>query len=162
MPLLIYGDTLRTPSLRHEVPVGIGDPFLYLESGGTRAVTASALERPRLEEVGGLEVIGLEELGADELIARGRPRWDVEIELAARAVEKLGLREADVPAEFPLELADRLRERGIEVSTNHEEFARRRRVKSGAELEGIRRAQKAADAAMAKAAEMLRGGGELT
>src|SRR5215217_2998646 len=142
MTVLIYGDTLRSSALRHEVPVAIADPFLYLEANGTRAVTASALERPRLEEVGGFELIGLEDLGWDELIASGRPRWDIEIEIAARAVEKLGLKEADVPAEFPLELANRLSERGITVSTNHEEFARRRRVKSGAELDGIRRAQR--------------------
>jgi Xaa-Pro aminopeptidase len=162
MALLIYGDTLRTPALRHEVPVAIGDPLLYLESNGTRAVTASALERPRLEEAGGLKVIGLEELGWDELIASGRPRWDIEFEVAARAVEKLGLREVDVPAEFPVELADRLRERGIEVSIDHRAFARRRRVKNAAELAGIRRAQAAADAAMARAAELLRGGGSHT
>src|SRR3954454_17124300 len=162
MALLIYGDTLRTPSLRHEVPVGIGDPFLYLESNGTRAVTASSLERPRLEEVGGLQLIGLEELGWDELVISGRPRWDIEIEVAARAVEKLGLSEVEVPNEFPVEVADGLRARGIGVRPNEEEFARRRRVKNAAELEGVRRAQKAADAAMAKAAEMLRGGGELT
>jgi Xaa-Pro aminopeptidase len=162
MAVLIYGDTLRTPALRHEVPIAVADPFLYLESNGTRAVTASALERPRLEEVGGLELIGLEELGWDELIASGRPRWDIELEIAARAVEKLGLAQADVPAEFPVELADRLRGRGIEVKANHQEFARRRRVKSAAELEGVRRAQEAADAAMARAAELLRGGGGLT
>jgi Xaa-Pro aminopeptidase len=148
--------------LRHEVPVAIGDPFLYLESNGTRAVTASALERPRLEEAGGLELIGLEELGWDELIASGRPRWDIEMEVAARAVEKLGIAAVDVPAEFPVELADRLRERGVEVSANHEEFARRRRTKNAAELAGVRRAQKAADAAMARAAELLRAGGSLT
>src|SRR3954452_7262485 len=130
MPVLIYGDTLRSPSLRHEVPVGIGDPFLYLESNGTRAVTASALERPRLEEVDGLQLIGLEELGWDELVVSGRPRWDIEIEVAARAVEKLGLRDAVVPAEFPVELADRLRSRGVEVRADHKEFAMRRRVKN--------------------------------
>src|SRR5215212_6903133 len=162
MGVLIYGDSIRTPALRHEVPVAIGDPLLYLESNGTRAVTASALERPRLEEAGGLELIGLEELGWDELIASGRPRWDAELEIAARAVEKLGLSAADVPAEFPVALADRLRARGIEVRANHEEFARRRRVKNSAELAGVRRAQAAADAAMARAAELLRGGGSLT
>jgi Xaa-Pro aminopeptidase len=162
MPVLIYGDTLRSPTLRHEVPVAIGDPFLYLESDGTRAVTASSLERPRLEATGDLQVIGLEDLGWDELIATGRPRWDIEFEVAARAVEKLGLTSADVPAEFPVALADRLRERGVEVRADHEEFARRRRVKNSAELEGVRRAQKAADAAMARAAELLRGGGDLT
>src|SRR3954466_1699001 len=162
MGVLIYGDSVRSPALRHEVPVAIGDPFLYLETNGTRAVTASALERPRLEEAGDFEVIGLEELGWDELIASGRPRWDIEMEIATRAVERLGLSTADVPAEFPVELADRLRERGVNVRANHEEFARRRRVKNSAELAGVRRAQAAADAAMARAAELLRGGGSLT
>jgi Xaa-Pro aminopeptidase len=162
MATLIYGDTLRSPALRHEVPIGIGDPFLYLEDNGTRAVTASSIERPRLEEVGGLQVIGLEELGWDEMMDSGRPRWEVELEAAANAVERLGIKEASVPAEFPLELAERLRARGIELRPDHEEFARRRRVKSGAELDGVRRAQKAADAAMRRAAELLRAGGELT
>jgi Xaa-Pro aminopeptidase len=162
MGVLIYGDSVRTPALRHEVPVAIGDPFLYLESNGTRAVTASSLERPRFEEVGGLELIGLEELGWDELIASGMPRWEIELEVAARAVERLGLRSADVPAEFPVALADRLRDRGVSVVANHEEFARRRRSKTSAEEQGIRRAQAAADAAMARAAEMLRAGGPLT
>jgi Xaa-Pro aminopeptidase len=162
MTVLIYGDSVRTPALRHEVPVAIGDPFLYLETNGTRAVTASSLERPRLEGAGGFELIGLEELGWDELIASGRPRWDIEMEVAARAVEKLGLSQASVPAEFPVELADRLRARGIEVRADHEEFARRRRSKNAAEIAGIRGAQAAADAAMGRAAEMLRGGGSLT
>jgi Xaa-Pro aminopeptidase len=161
MAVLIYGDSVRTPALRHEVPVAIGDPFLYLEVNGTRAVTASALERPRLEEAG-VDLIGLEELGWDELVAAGRPRWDIELEIAVRAVERLGIREADVPAEFSVALADRLRERGIRVDANQQEFARRRRSKSSAEEAGIRRAQAAADAAMAHAASLLREGGDLT
>src|SRR5207253_1499401 len=115
MPALIYGDTFRTPALRHEVPLGVPDPILYLESNGTRAVVSNALERPRLEAIGGLEIIGVEELGWDELVASGRPRWEIEFEVFVRAVEKFGLKEADVPAEFPLELADRLRERGVTV-----------------------------------------------
>ena len=162
MSVLIYGDSVRTPALRHEVPVAIGDPFLYLETNGTRAVTASALERPRFEEAGDFELIGLEELGWDELIAAGRPRWDIELEIAARAVERLGVRDASVPVEFPVALADRLRSRGIQVRVDHAEFARRRRSKSSAEEAGIRRAQAAADAAMARAAESLRGGGSIT
>jgi Xaa-Pro aminopeptidase len=148
--------------MRHEVPIAIMDAFLYLESNGTRAVVANALERPRLEAVGGLELIGLEELGWDELIASGRPRWDIEMEAAVRAVERLGIEDALVPAEFPVELADRLRSRGVQVRGDFEEFARRRRSKNSAELAGVRRAQAAADAAMARAAEMLRSGESLT
>ena len=46
--ILIYGDTETTPALRHEVPVAIGDPFLYLESDGRRAVLTNALEESRI------------------------------------------------------------------------------------------------------------------
>src|SRR3954451_12797192 len=91
MGVLIYGDSVRSPALRHEVPVAIIDPFLYLEENGTRAVVASALERPRLEGAGDLELIGLEDLGWDELIGSGRPRWDIELEVATRAADRFGL-----------------------------------------------------------------------
>src|SRR5205085_1273508 len=32
--ILIYGDTVTSPAMRHEVPISIGDPFLYLETDG--------------------------------------------------------------------------------------------------------------------------------
>ena len=34
--VLIYGDTVRSPELRHEIPVAVPDPFLYAEAGGVR------------------------------------------------------------------------------------------------------------------------------
>ena len=43
MNILIYGDTVTSPALRHEVPISIGDPFLYLETDGRRAVLTNAL-----------------------------------------------------------------------------------------------------------------------
>ena len=36
--ILIYGDTIRSPELRHEVHVPIPDPFLYAEKGDRRIV----------------------------------------------------------------------------------------------------------------------------
>ena len=44
--VLIYGDTERSPAMRHEVPLGIGDPFLYLETDGRRAVVTNAHGQP--------------------------------------------------------------------------------------------------------------------
>jgi Xaa-Pro aminopeptidase len=67
-----------------------------------------------------------------------------------------------VPIDFPLELADRLRANGVRLRADAAEFTRRRRTKSPAELAGIRRAQRAADAAMAAGAELLRSGGSVT
>ena len=34
--VIIFGDTVRSPELRHEVPVTIPDPFVYVEQNGTR------------------------------------------------------------------------------------------------------------------------------
>ena len=57
-----------------------------------------------------------------------------------------------MPPGFPLAVADHLRGGGVELVVDAERFADRRRAKTDAQLAGIRRAQKAADAAMAVAA----------
>jgi len=61
-----------------------------------------------------------------------------------------------VPPAFPLGIADHLRAGGIELSVDEAGFVDRRRVKTERQLAGIRRAQKAADAAMGVAAELIR------
>jgi Xaa-Pro aminopeptidase len=60
-----------------------------------------------------------------------------------------------VPPRFPVFVADHLRANGIELTVDGETFVARRRRKSPAQLEGIRRAQAAADAAMGVAARMV-------
>jgi Xaa-Pro aminopeptidase len=66
------------------------------------------------------------------------------------------VREAVVPAGFPLELADRLRADGVGLRVDRALFTTRRRSKTPLQLEGIRRAQVAAEAGTAAAAELLR------
>ena len=46
--LLLFGDTERTPALRHEIPVAIGDPLLFAELDGRATVLTNHLERERL------------------------------------------------------------------------------------------------------------------
>ena len=72
--VLIYGDTFRSPELRHEVPLGIPDPFLYVERDGAKHIAIGAMEIPRLEELGMFELHPGEEYGSDDLIARGPAR----------------------------------------------------------------------------------------
>ena len=153
--IVIYADTLRSPELRHEVPLPIGDPFLYVEHGGVRHAVVNSLEGPRVQELAGLEVHLLEEFGLDELRRSGKNRYEVGDELVARAVRALGVERAIVPGSFPVSIADHLRGLGIELTPDREWFDRLRRVKSGAELAGIRRAQTAAEAGMAAARELL-------
>src|SRR5215217_6971370 len=150
--VLIYGDTVRMPELRHEVALGIPDPFLYVERNGAKHVAIGSMEIPRIEEVGGgLECHPLEEFDADELIAAGLDYAQLREEVAVRAVKALGISAAVVPSAFPLFLADRLRREGVELTVDGEFFDERRRVKTAEELRGIRRAQRAAEAGMSAA-----------
>jgi Xaa-Pro aminopeptidase len=137
------------------VPAGIGDPFLYLENDGRRAATVSVLDADKVSKHG-IEILEPDALGIDELLESGRDRLEIHAEIGLRAVRELGITAARVPPEFPLFQADYLRAAGIELTVDADEFIHRRRIKSSYELEGIRRAQKAADAAMRVAASLIR------
>ena len=155
--LLFYGDTERSPAMRHELPVPIGDPFLLGIVDGRLHVMASSLERTRIEAAAPDAVLhDYEELGFRELLESGMGRHELELELASRAAAAMGIREATVDPEMPVAVADRLRADGLVLLPDEEAIAARRRVKSASELSGIRRAQAAAEAGMSAAAELLR------
>jgi Xaa-Pro aminopeptidase len=144
--VIIYGDTIRSPELRHEVPLLVPDPFVYVERNGTRTAYVSPLE----------------ELGLDELVEQGLTWHQMTTELALRAVRSAGVSSAVTPRDFPLEIADHLRAHEIEIEARGELFDERRRVKSEAELEGIRRAVRASEHAMDAIRERLRAGPPVT
>jgi Xaa-Pro aminopeptidase len=155
--VLIYGDTGRSPEMRHEVPIGIPDPFLYVERNGSRHVVLTSFELDRVREIAhGPEPHPYEEFGYDELLAQGLPREEVSVRVVVNVCKELGVEGAVVPPTFPLQYADGLRAGGIEVRPDHETFATRRRVKNDVELAGIRRAQRAAEAGMDAARGLLR------
>jgi Xaa-Pro aminopeptidase len=155
--VLIYGDTIRHPELRHEVPLTLGDPFLYAEHDGRRYITITDFEWPRIQEAGvDAELISPFKLGLDDLLDSGMKYWEMALELMVRAVQHIGVTEAIVPHTFPLMLAEHLRANGIELTPEREFFDRRRRVKNESELAGIRRAQRAAEAGMDAARDLFR------
>jgi Xaa-Pro aminopeptidase len=155
--VLIYADSLRSPEMRHEVPVSVPDPFLYAERNGGRHVVATSFELDRIREAAPeLDIVPLEEFGLDELYAQGLSRPEIELEVVLRATRRFGIAEAAVPTTFPLELADHLRANGVQVTADRELFVARRRVKNEIELAGIRRALRAAEAAMTAARDLLR------
>ena len=154
--VLIYGDTIRNAEMRHELPLLVPDPFLYAEVNGARHVLVSSLERSRLAAVdGGLSLHAPEEFGFDELVLGGSERADAILEVIVRGCHSFGVERAAVPSTFPIEVADRLRGAGVELDVDRRLFETRRRVKSEAELAGIRRAQAAAQDGMRVAAELL-------
>jgi Xaa-Pro aminopeptidase len=153
----MYADTIASPELRHEVPVAILDPFLYAERDGVPTAVLSQLDADSARAARpGLRIIGPEALGIDELLASGMDAEVAFLELAVRACRELEIGSAAVPPAFPLELADLLRNAGIDVQVDRPLFIERRRVKTAPELEGISRAQRAAESGMAAAASLLR------
>jgi Xaa-Pro aminopeptidase len=114
------------------------------------------MEATRLREAGLFEVHTHEELGSDELAAAGIDARELEAQLALQAVRSLGLERASVPKDFPVWLADRLRAAGVELDVDQDLFDDRRRAKTEAQLAGMRRAQRAAEAAMDACRALLR------
>ena len=154
--LLIYGDTQRSAALRHELPIAVGDPFLFALIDGRAHVMVSSLERERIATaLPDARLYDVRDLGFHELLESGMSRGEVGLELASRAAAEMGVREALVDPDFPVLVADRLRADGLALTPDPEAFDARRRVKSAAELAGIRRAQLAAEAGMAAAAGLL-------
>jgi Xaa-Pro aminopeptidase len=153
--VLIYGDTIRSHEMRHEVPVAVPDPFFYAEKDGERHVAAHSMELARMDGLG-LVLHSGEEFGMDELLRSGKSLDEIRDEYHVRVCRGLGIEDAVVPFWFPLHVADNLRANGIRVRTDRSLFAERRRRKTEAELAGIRRAQRAAEAGMTAARELLR------
>ena len=147
MNVLIDADTVRSPELRHEIAATVMDPFLYGERDGKAVAATSALDagsiakaRPELEQV---DVMS--ELGLMGLITGGMSRREALLEVRARACEAWGITEAVVPATFPLATARFLEARGVTLHVDEDLFVARRRVKTATQLEGIRRATRAAE-----------------
>jgi Xaa-Pro aminopeptidase len=151
-----YADTERSAAMRHELPLPIGDPFLLAIAGGRMHVMSNPLERTRIEAAAPDAVLhDIADLGFYELLESGMSHHELELELASRAAAAIGIREAVADPQMPVVVADRLRADGIVLHPDPEAVAARRRVKSAAEIAGIRRAQAAAEAGMSAAADVL-------
>jgi Xaa-Pro aminopeptidase len=154
--LLFYGDTERSPAMRHELPVPMVDPFLLAVVDGRMHVVVSGIERGRVAAAAPDAVLhDIADLGFHELLESGMSFREIDLELTSRAVAEIGIVEAVADPEMPVAVADRLRGDGVVLHPDHAVVARRRRVKSAAEMAGIRRAQSAAVSGMAAAARLL-------
>jgi Xaa-Pro aminopeptidase len=159
MDVLLCGDTVCSPQLRHELPVAIIDELAYAEHDGRAYVAASLLERADVKRVRpDAAFVPVEDLGVDELVAEGVGWEPMQAELALRLCRRVGIARAAVPPSFPLGVADVVRAGGVELVVDAALFDGRRRAKTAAELAGIRRAARAAERAARAIAMLLAAG----
>jgi Xaa-Pro aminopeptidase len=156
---LLYDDSLRSPEMRHEVGEAVMDPIAFLDHDGRRIVLGSVLEESIFatrEDVVD-EFWNIHQFGSNDLIKdQNFPVENIASEIVVRALTRAGTKSVVVPPTFRVGMADYLRHHGIELVVDGAAWERRRRRKSPWELEGIERAQRAADTAMLTAARMLR------
>src|SRR3954462_1425250 len=76
--VLLIGDTLRLPELRHEVPVDIGDPFIYTEVGGRRISIVWSVEGDRIAlRDPTIDLVAAETFPLEQLLADGLDAYEV-------------------------------------------------------------------------------------
>jgi Xaa-Pro aminopeptidase len=155
-PLLIHADSVTDADMFAATGVPVPDPFTYIELDGRRIIVASVLEFDVFERDSfATEVWRDDQFGARELVKAGWDHYDAGRERVRRALAKAGVSSVVVPPSFPLALADYLRNKGIELTPGREVFELRRRRKDSRQLEGITAAQRATEAAMQAARELI-------
>ena len=113
--VLIYADTTRSPAMRHEIPLAVPDPFLYVEHDGRRLVVVTSFERERLRPSRPTSRPCLRSSsGSTSSCAEARRPSRRCWRSFTRALSEIGVSSVGVPAQFPLELADRLRANGVD------------------------------------------------
>jgi Xaa-Pro aminopeptidase len=157
---LIYADSEHDADLYYLSGFLAGDPFLYLETDGKKTLFLSDLEVDRGRTQGSVdEVSRLAEI-AEKLKERaGKPPADPVERLGAQIriiAEERGLSGFEVPASFPLSLADVLRGLGLGVRWRRAPFVPERVLKTDDEVGKIRGAIAHTEAAMTAAIERIR------
>jgi Xaa-Pro aminopeptidase len=130
------------------------DPFVFLEAGGRKVLLMSDLEVDRARQQARADEV----LSLSEWEAKAKQRWPQPklTDTLSLLLEEYGVGTVEVPADFPLEAADRLREHGITVAVRPHPFFPERVIKSTEEVAAIEAAQRHTETALAAALDVLR------
>ncbi len=143
---LIVASGEQSGDLRYASGFSAPDEFIYFDNGTRRGVLVSALEHGRALRSAQKNV----EVHAE--LAFGRTRLEMLTALAA----ELQVEGFLVPADFPLHLADRLRESNLKVVAEPGAFFPEREWKRPEEIDRIRLSQQAGEAGCRRAFAVLR------
>ena len=130
------------------------DPFVFLKAGHRKILLMSDLEIDRARVEAGVDEV--RPLTAYE--EKARQRWQLPhlIDSVSLLLEECEVPAVTVPAAFPLECADRLRERGVRVTAKPDPFFPERLIKTEEEIRAIAETQRHTEAALDAALNVLR------
>src|SRR5262245_65837993 len=104
------------------------DAFVFAEIDGKKILLMSDLEVDRARQQARVDEV----LSLSEWEAKAKQRWPHPrlTETVSLLLEDYGAKAVEVPANFPLEAADRLRERGLTVQVRQHHFYLKRVIKA--------------------------------
>ena len=134
------------------------DPFVTLYDGEVHLLFARSLEYGRATKEARAATVERDvDFGYGALAEEHGPQEARDRVLAA-FLEEYGVESVAAPPRFPLRTADGLREQGVEVTAEDSGVVTEiRATKTGQEVEWVREAQRANEAAMARAEELIAG-----
>ena len=130
------------------------DPFVFLRVDGKKLLLMSDLEIDRARAQARVDEV----FSLSEYERKAHQRWQSAslTDTISLLLEACGVRSCTVPSAFPLEYADRLRERSIRVTPKTDPFFPQRLIKSEAEITAIAETQRHTETALEAALNVLR------
>lgn len=144
---LIVGNSEKNSDLLYKVGVFVPDDFIYFEVDQLQGVIVSALEFDRVHANAKKDV----RVFQNEFFGAGNNITDIILALAR--CEKI--EEFEVPGDFPLFLADVLRENSLKVTAVKGRFFPEREFKNAWELSQVKEAMRITELGMKKAYQVL-------
>jgi Xaa-Pro aminopeptidase len=152
--LLLIAATETDSNLYYATRFLAPDPFVFLQAEGRRILLMSDLEIDRARAQARADEV----LSLAEYEEKARQRWHSPhlIDMVGLLLEAYGVGAVSVPSTFPLEYADRLRDKGVRVSARPDPFFPERLLKSEEEIAAIAETQRHTETAFEAAVRVLR------
>jgi Xaa-Pro aminopeptidase len=155
-PLLFYADGYKFPDVYHVTRFLAPDPIIALEQDGDVVIVANSLEEGRARKQSrAREVFNIDDFGAKEIAKTAKTREELDAEVIKRFLDSRNARRVAVGSYFPLGMAERLREAGIEIVVDRD-VSERRRAKRPDEIDALEATQRATEDAWARGVEALK------
>lgn len=153
--LLLVGDSERNADLYYATRFRAPGTFFFLWTSRAKIAVMSDLELDRAKAKAQVDQVLSHSAFVEQLRHQGQERPTTRQVLLA-VLQELGLQHLQVPSEFPFELADQLRQAGIQLQVGPAPLFPQRQFKTPEELQAIRRSLHAAEQGMEAAIQILR------
>ena len=154
--ILMISDSERDANLYYASGFFAPDPFIYLQlNDGERILVMSDLEIDRAKAQSKVKKV-LPETKYKKISKDKGVENPIRTDILQEVVLELGLKSFLVPADFPIQYTDFLREKGYRVEFKKDPFLDERAIKTEEEIQHIRRAFKYTQDAMSLAIDMIR------